>query len=295
MRSLGIFFFWCLGLPLSGLSPALSCKQHIACKSMSQNFAAFIPHCPHVPTSIVICHSSPRGSEPEPTSFRVHLSLLTSHLLTAPACLALPLCVPPTTSICMWLLHGGPVAHRGVWIFDLDNRTKQADKRPSSLLALLFLSAQCCRSTDMLRRLASLGHQAPDDRDPPMSPSPGDEVPPQEPKSAGGLAGVFKGLAGGKLAKSPPPLPPGTSPERSEAPAPTHTMRGLLPDQTELFEQLKNGTTSERVAAANSLRYALADLPLIPVRFRTQSVTLVGWSSDSQVYRCSISGTQQRT
>ena len=34
----------------------------------------------------------------------------------------------------------------------------------------------------------------------------------------------------------------------------------------EVFGQLKNGTLSERVAAANSLRYAISDFPLNPVR-----------------------------
>ncbi|KAK0727201.1 hypothetical protein B0T26DRAFT_747553 [Lasiosphaeria miniovina] len=119
-----------------------------------------------------------------------------------------------------------------------------------------------------------------------MSPSPGDE--PQEPRSTGGLAGVFKGLAGGKLTKSPPPptSPPALHPfpqpspapasasvshplsqrpERPDAAPPQHALHGLSPDQMELFGQLKNGSLNERMAAANSLRYTIADFPLNPV------------------------------
>ncbi|KAK1760499.1 tuberous sclerosis 2 protein [Echria macrotheca] len=116
----------------------------------------------------------------------------------------------------------------------------------------------------MLRRLAALGQQASEDSDP-MPPSPGDETPSHEPKSAGGLAGVFKGLAGGKLAKSPSPLPVGSQVERSDSTSQPTAARGLPPEQLEIFGQLKNGTLNERVAAANSLRYAIADFPLNPV------------------------------
>ncbi|EAQ85924.1 hypothetical protein CHGG_07177 [Chaetomium globosum CBS 148.51] len=130
------------------------------------------------------------------------------------------------------------------------------------------------RLADMLRRLASLGHSAAEDQQL-MSPSPGDEQHPQETKGSGGLAGVFKGLAGGgKLTKSPPviqqPFPPISGsqalPQRSDATPPMSALHGLSPDQAELFVHLKNGQLNERVAAANSLRYAIADFPLNPVR-----------------------------
>jgi hypothetical protein len=97
-----------------------------------------------------------------------------------------------------------------------------------------------------------------------MSPSPGDEPPSQ---SIGGLAGVFKGLAGGKLAKSPPPIPSPNSQDRADATLHPNIARGLPGDQMEVFQQLKSGgTLAERVAAANSLRYAIADFPFNPVR-----------------------------
>jgi len=98
-----------------------------------------------------------------------------------------------------------------------------------------------------------------------MSPSPGDELPSQESRSTGGLAGVFKGLAGGKLAKSSPPISSPTSQERIDVVTYPNIVRGLPGNQMEVFGQLKSGTLSERVAAANSLRHAIADFPLNPV------------------------------
>jgi hypothetical protein len=126
----------------------------------------------------------------------------------------------------------------------------------------------------MLRRLASLGQQAYEDQ--PMPPSPGDEPPPNESRSTGGLAGVFKGLAGGKLAKSPSPLVSPSTPgsqERIDAAPPPTLLRGLPPHQMELFAHLKGGTINERVSAANSLRYAVVDFPLNPVRVALPPLT----------------------
>ncbi|KAK4148117.1 uncharacterized protein C8A04DRAFT_33627 [Dichotomopilus funicola] len=108
-----------------------------------------------------------------------------------------------------------------------------------------------------------------------MSPSPGDEQPPQEAKVSGGLAGVFKGLAGGsKLTKSPPviqqPFPSmSSSPalaQRSDANPPASALYGLSSEQAELFVRLRNGQLNERIAAASSLRSSIADFPLNPVR-----------------------------
>jgi hypothetical protein len=99
-----------------------------------------------------------------------------------------------------------------------------------------------------------------------MSPSPGDEPQPPESRAVGGLAGVFR-LGGGKLAKSPPPIPSPSPDDRADARIHPHVARGLPRDQMELYRQLKSGATlTERVAAANSLRYAIADFPLNPVR-----------------------------
>jgi hypothetical protein len=108
-----------------------------------------------------------------------------------------------------------------------------------------------------------------------MSPSPGDDQRPQETRSSSGLAGVFKGLTGGgKLTKSPAVLQQPFAPipgsqafaQRSDAAVPSSAFQGLSPEQAELFGHLKHGQLSERIAAANSLRYAIADFPLNPVR-----------------------------
>ena len=105
-----------------------------------------------------------------------------------------------------------------------------------------------------------------------MSPSPGDEQQPQEAKSTGGgLAGVFKGLTSGtKLTKSPPVIqqpfaPIVGSPSLAEQSDATSIPSGLSQEQLQLVSRLKNGQLNDRVAAANSLRYAIADFPLNPV------------------------------
>lgn len=125
----------------------------------------------------------------------------------------------------------------------------------------------------MLRRIVILGRKAGEERQTEaMSPSPGDDAPsPQDSKNIGGLASVFKGLAGAaKLTKSPPaPAQPSGAPinaqiaERLNA-TPT-ILRGLPPQHTESFDLLKNGSMNERVAAASTLRIAVADYPLNPV------------------------------
>jgi len=127
----------------------------------------------------------------------------------------------------------------------------------------------------MLRRLAAFSHQAPNEERP-MSPSPGEEQPPQEPRTVSGLAGVFKGLAGGgKTSKPLPPIPQvppvvgstalGKQPDAlSQA---VSSLQGLSPEQADLVAQLKNGHLSERVTAANKLRFAVVDFPLNPVSY----------------------------
>jgi hypothetical protein len=124
----------------------------------------------------------------------------------------------------------------------------------------------------MFRRVVSLGQQAQERQpssDDKMSPSPGDDTQqsPQDSRPSGGLASVFKGLAGAaKLTKSPPmPLPIGpslaavVSNEDNNINAAAH---GLSPTHKEALEQLKKGSISERKAAAQQLRYAVLDYPL---------------------------------
>jgi hypothetical protein len=125
----------------------------------------------------------------------------------------------------------------------------------------------------MLRRIVSLGQQTDEGQaeSEDMSPSPGEEGQlPQDSRSTGGLASVFKGLTGGaKLTKSTsPPLQipgPPINLNLAEQLNDVTAYHGLPPDHNEAFEQLRSGTPSERVAAAQRLRYAVVDYPLNPV------------------------------
>ncbi|KAI1355002.1 tuberin [Xylaria sp. FL0043] len=105
-----------------------------------------------------------------------------------------------------------------------------------------------------------------------MSPSPGDGAPPsQDSKAGGGLAGVFKGLAGAaKLTKSSPTAAQSSGPstihaEITEQLSSRPAAQALPPQYIGLFEQLKDGTINERVAAANALRMVVAKYPHNPV------------------------------
>ncbi|KAI5924132.1 hypothetical protein F4810DRAFT_719394 [Camillea tinctor] len=106
-----------------------------------------------------------------------------------------------------------------------------------------------------------------------MSPSPGDGAhPPQESRSTGGLASVFKGLASAtKLTKSLPTAAQSSVTSinaqiaqqiNSSIPS---AARGLPQQHIDSYEQLKHGSMSERVAAANTLRFVVADYHLNPV------------------------------
>jgi hypothetical protein len=101
----------------------------------------------------------------------------------------------------------------------------------------------------------------------------------------GGLAGVFKGLAGAaKLTKSSP-IPAqssGPSAIHAEIAEQLHSMpivHVLPPQYISLFEQLKDGPANERVTAANALRMVVADYPLNPVRRASHGI--VFWLSDN--------------
>ncbi|GAP87627.1 putative gtpase activating protein [Rosellinia necatrix] len=105
-----------------------------------------------------------------------------------------------------------------------------------------------------------------------MPPSPGDGGPPsQDSKVVGGLASVFKGLAGAaKLTKSSPTLAQSSRPstinaEITEQLSAVPISHALPHGYIELFEQLKDGAMNERVAAANSLRIVVANYPHNPV------------------------------
>lgn len=101
-----------------------------------------------------------------------------------------------------------------------------------------------------------------------MPPSPGDVASSPDSSRPGGLANVFKGLTGARLPKSPPPnlqSPPSTSVSSMTHPPTMTSTHGLSPDHTATLQHLKIGSLPERVAAAESLRYAIAEYPLCPV------------------------------
>ncbi|KAF4978127.1 hypothetical protein FZEAL_5459 [Fusarium zealandicum] len=127
----------------------------------------------------------------------------------------------------------------------------------------------------MLRRLASLSHPDPDEiSQEHMSPQTGDGSPSPDTYRQGGLAHVLRGLTSSKLSKSSPSI---ASPSSSTAlptaefvhapltKLPTYPPRGLSSNHIESFELLKNGSPNERIAAANSLKYAIVEYPLNPV------------------------------
>ncbi|KAH7251739.1 hypothetical protein BKA59DRAFT_435794 [Fusarium tricinctum] len=127
----------------------------------------------------------------------------------------------------------------------------------------------------MLRRLASLSHQ--DSNETPhehMSPQPGDGQSSPDTSRQGGLAHVLRGLTSSKLSKSSPSIasPSSTTAlptaEFVHAPLSATSMNppyGLSSSHMESFELLKNGSPNERITAANSLKYAIAEYPLNPV------------------------------
>ncbi|KAI0446648.1 tuberin [Xylaria telfairii] len=105
-----------------------------------------------------------------------------------------------------------------------------------------------------------------------MPPSPGDGAPPsQDSKVVGGLASVFKGLAGAaKLTKSSPLPAQSSGPSAVRAEIAEHlslipTTNPLPSEFIALFDQLQDGTINERLAAASSLRTMVAEHPHNPV------------------------------
>ena len=107
-----------------------------------------------------------------------------------------------------------------------------------------------------------------------MPSSSGDDTPSaSDSKNVGGLASVFKGLAGAaKLTKSPPtslaPILPSsmTASIIQQDGASDSDSNGLPPAHVEALERLRNGTPAERIGAAQQLRMAVTDYPLNPVR-----------------------------
>lgn len=124
-------------------------------------------------------------------------------------------------------------------------------------------------TANMLRRIASKNYQDSESSREHMSSHSGDVPSSPESHRPSGLASVLRGLKSHKLSKSSPTI---ASPSSTTLPVaefvnalPASSEVGLSPNHMESFEQLKNGSPNERIAAANTLRYAIAEYPLNPV------------------------------
>ncbi|KAK3187044.1 Tuberous sclerosis 2-like protein [Lecanicillium sp. MT-2017a] len=99
-----------------------------------------------------------------------------------------------------------------------------------------------------------------------MSRQAGDDSSLPESARPGGITNVFRGLASVKANKSPPPFSSTAALPKTEFVNATPTSaRGLATNHMNAFEQLRTGTPAERVAAADTLRYAVSEYPLNPV------------------------------
>ncbi|QYT05771.1 Rap-RAN GTPase activating protein tuberin [Trichoderma simmonsii] len=100
-----------------------------------------------------------------------------------------------------------------------------------------------------------------------MSPQPGDDVSSPDSVRPSGIASVFRGLTGSKSTKSPPPLASSVAalPRTDFSNATPISSRGLSANHMDAFEHLKNGSQSERISAANTLKFAITEYPLNPV------------------------------
>ncbi|KAF8851155.1 tuberin [Acephala macrosclerotiorum] len=98
-----------------------------------------------------------------------------------------------------------------------------------------------------------------------MSPSAGDVTQTPDSKPSSGFASVFKNLTGSRSSKGPNPHSPASiAPQQLNGNnALQPTIYGGPPNYEQLYTQLKVGSPlSERIAAAESLRYAVQDYPL---------------------------------
>ena len=133
-------------------------------------------------------------------------------------------------------------------------------------------------------RLVSLGQRVGEGQEKVMSPSPGGDKSHLHQDSnsrstggsgsgggggGGGLTNIFKGLAGAaKLSKSPAislQSSASISAQIARLSSSPTAAQGLPQHYAEAFEQLKNGSLGDRVAAAHALRHVVADYPLNPV------------------------------
>ncbi|KHN95731.1 tuberin [Metarhizium album ARSEF 1941] len=100
-----------------------------------------------------------------------------------------------------------------------------------------------------------------------MSPQPEDDPTSSDSTRQGSLVTVFRSLTSPKSIKAPtPPSNPSAALPRADLINPVSTSSGgLSTNHMDAFEQLKNGSPSERVSAANTLKYAITEYPLNPI------------------------------
>ncbi|KAG5924107.1 hypothetical protein E4U42_004747 [Claviceps africana] len=100
-----------------------------------------------------------------------------------------------------------------------------------------------------------------------MSRRPEDDSSVPESSRPSGLATVFRSLTNPKSIKPPPPLSasPAALPRADRINAMSTTSRELSTNHMNAFELLRNGSPNERISAANTLKFAIADYPLNPI------------------------------
>ncbi|KND93963.1 Tuberous sclerosis 2 protein [Tolypocladium ophioglossoides CBS 100239] len=100
-----------------------------------------------------------------------------------------------------------------------------------------------------------------------MSPRPEDDPTSADSTRAGGLANVFRSLTSSKgTSKSPPlPAPAAALPRTEFVNAIPTSSRELSTNHMDAYELLRSGTQSERISAANTLKYAITEDPVNPV------------------------------
>lgn len=93
------------------------------------------------------------------------------------------------------------------------------------------------------------------------------DIPPQESSRPSGLTNVLRGLTSSRSTRSPPQVSSAAATQpRTEFinATPIHS-RGLATNHMDALELLRSGTPTERLSAADTLRYAISEYPLNPV------------------------------
>ncbi|GAB0134073.1 hypothetical protein EsDP_00002458 [Epichloe bromicola] len=100
-----------------------------------------------------------------------------------------------------------------------------------------------------------------------MSQRPEDDPSSPDSSRPSGLVTVFRSLTNSKSTKPPPPLSASSAalPRAELTNAIPTKFRELSTNHMDAFELLKHGSPSERISAANTLKYAITEYPLNPI------------------------------